>query len=112
MTITQLSSAVGTEVTIQGWLYNSRSSGSLAFLELRDGSGFVQAVVEKARVSEGDWTVATTLTQESSLRVTGVVSAHPKKPGVYEIQASGLEVIHLSPEFPISLKDHGPEFLF
>jgi asparaginyl-tRNA synthetase len=112
MTISQLSSAVGTEVTISGWLYNSRSSGSLAFLELRDGSGFVQAIVEKAKVSEEVWTAATTLTQESSLRVTGSVAAHPKKPGVYEIQVSGLEVIHLSPEYPIALKEHGPEFLF
>lgn len=112
MTIAQLSSAVGTEVTIAGWLYNSRSSGSLAFLELRDGSGFVQAIVEKTKVDESVWVSATTLTQESSLSIKGLVVAHPKKSGVYEIQVSSLEIIHLSPEFPISLKEHGPEFLF
>lgn len=109
--IDQLKSSVGKTVLIAGWLYNKRSSGSLGFLELRDGSGFVQAVVSKSEVSEQTWASMESLTQESSLKVTGVVVQHPKKEGVFELQVSDIEVVHIAEEYPISLKEHGPEFL-
>lgn len=99
------------EVTLRGWLNNKRSSGSIAFLELRDGSGYVQAIASKDTVSEDIWGSIDSLTQESSVKVTGTVAEHPKKPGNFELQVSGIEVVHVAAEYPISKKEHGPEFL-
>jgi lysyl-tRNA synthetase class II len=70
---------VGQEVTVRGWLYNKRSSGSIAFLEIRDGFGWLSAVASKSGVSESVWTAIESLNQESSLTVTGLVKQHPKK---------------------------------
>ena len=64
--ISSLSTLVGQSVTLKGWLYNSRSSGSIAFLELRDGTGFVQVIVNKSSVVETVWQTIESLTQESS----------------------------------------------
>lgn len=110
--ISKIAQFVGQTVTLQGWLYNIRSSGSIAFLEVRDGSGFIQAVVAKDSVGADVWESVGKLTQESSLTVTGEVSKHPKKENVYELQVSGIEVLQIAPEYPIAHKEHGPEFLF
>ena len=109
--ISQISSSVGEQVTIAGWLYNKRSSGKIVFLELRDGSGFLQAIVSKSEVSEETWAAAESLTQESSLKVTGTIVAHPKKEGGFELQVANIEVVHIAAEYPIALKEHGPDFL-
>jgi asparaginyl-tRNA synthetase len=109
--ISKLSTHVGEEVTIRGWVNNKRSSGKLNFIELRDGSGYAQAVVAQAGVSVEVWSVAESLTQESSLILTGTVSAHPRQEGVYEIQTIGIEIIQIAEEYPISKKEHGPDFL-
>ena len=111
MLIKNISEQVGQEVEIKAWVYNKRSSGSLAFLELRDGTGFIQAVVAKDSVSVDTWSNAEKVTQESSVILRGVVSKHPKQEGVFELQANNLEIINLSVEYPISNKEHGPEFL-
>lgn len=111
ISISEISKFVDQEVTIKGWLYNMRSSGKLAFLQLRDGSGFVQAICSKEGVSEKIWEDVNSLTQESSLVISGKAVAHPKKEGVFEVQVSSVEVINIAPEYPISLKEHGPEFL-
>ena len=109
--ISEASGHVDQEVTIRGWVSNTRSSGSIAFLEIRDGSGFMQAVVSKDAVSDEVWAATQSLTLESSAQVTGTVSAHPKKKGVYELQVTGVEVVHIAEEYPISKKEHGPDFL-
>lgn len=109
--ISQFSQAVGEEVLISGWVYNKRSSGSIAFLEIRDGSGFVQGVVAKDAVDSTTWEVAQELTQESSVTITGTIAKHPKKEGIFEIQISKVEPIHIAAEYPIALKEHGPDFL-
>ncbi len=109
--IQDLGRRVGEEVTLKGWLSNLRSSGSLAFLEIRDGSGFVQAVAAKAELPEETWKKIEGLTQESSVVVTGLVKKHPKQEGVYELQVKHLEVIQVAEEYPIAKKEHGPEFL-
>src|SRR3990167_8299647 len=109
--IAHLVNQVGAEVTIRGWLANKRSSGSIAFLEIRDGSGFIQAVVDKARVQPDVWQRVNDATQESAVAVTGIVSQHPKKEGVFELRTTGLEVIQLAAEYPIGNKEHGPDFL-
>ncbi|MBU2542473.1 asparagine--tRNA ligase [Patescibacteria group bacterium] len=109
--IKDLSNKVGEEVTLKGWLYNKRSSGKIAFLEIRDGSGFTQAVAVKESLPEEVWEEIDKLTQESSLEVVGTVSKHPKQEGVYELQVSKLSSYQVASDYPIVLKDHGPEFL-
>lgn len=110
--ISQFSSHVGETVTVNGWAHNVRSSGSIAFLQLRDGSGFVQAVVSKQGVDDATWEIASRVTIESSVMVTGVVAKHPKQEGVYELQVTGVELVHQAEEYPIGKKEHGPDFLF
>ncbi|MEK7084312.1 MAG: asparagine--tRNA ligase, partial [Patescibacteria group bacterium] len=102
---------VGESITVQGWLHNKRSSGSIAFLEIRDGSGFIQAIVSKKEVDPATWEAAEKLTQESSLKITGVVAKHPKQEGAFELHVSGIEIVQIAEEYPIAKKDHGPEFL-
>ena len=63
----------GKEVTLKGWVYNKRSSGSIVFLQLRDGSGFIQGVVVKSEVDEKVFKDADKVTLESSVIVTGIV---------------------------------------
>ncbi|MCT2537353.1 asparagine--tRNA ligase [Aquibacillus koreensis] len=110
-TIDQVSKYVGEEVTIGAWLSNKRSSGKIAFLQLRDGSGFIQGVVVKAEVSEETFQTAKNLTQESSLYVTGTVVEDTRSPFGYELQVKSVELIHESVDFPITPKEHGTEFL-
>ncbi len=109
--IKEFSSLVGQIVTIKGWAYNVRSSGSIAFLQVRDGSGFTQAVVAKSGVDEASWMVASEMTIESSCVVTGTVTKHPKQEGVFELQATAVELVQKSEEYPIGKKEHGPDFL-
>ncbi len=111
ISISAIADHVGKTVLIKGWLYNQRSSGSLAFLEIRDGSGFIQAVVAKQAVSEAVWERVQLLTQESSLTIDGLVKKHPKQDGVYEVEVQELEVIHIAEEYPIAHKEHGADFL-
>ncbi len=111
-TISKFKDHVDKEVTIQGWMFNKRGSGKIYFLQLRDGSGFTQGVVEASAVSPEVLATAEKLTMESSLKVTGKVSKHPKHEDVYELHVTGLEIVHLcEEEYPIGKKEHGPDFL-
>ncbi|WP_079709672.1 asparagine--tRNA ligase [Paraliobacillus ryukyuensis] len=110
-TIDQVKHYVGQEVTIGSWLSNKRSSGKIAFLQLRDGTGFIQGVVVKAEVSEDTFQLAKNMTQETSLYVTGIVAEDSRSPFGYELQVSSIEVIHEAVDFPITPKEHGTEFL-
>jgi asparaginyl-tRNA synthetase len=101
----------GQTVTLKGWLVNRRSSGKIHFLQVRDGSGFIQAVLSKAAVGEEVFQRADHLSQESAIAVTGVVRADKRAPGGYEIDATGLEVVSEAHEFPITPKEHGVDFL-
>jgi asparaginyl-tRNA synthetase len=101
----------GQTVTIRGWLANRRSSGKIHFLQIRDGSGFVQAVMSKAAVGDEVFARADHLSQESAVAVTGMVRADKRAPGGYEIDAAGLEVVSAAHEYPITPKEHGPDFL-
>ncbi len=111
VTIEEISQYEGEEVTLQGWLYNSRSSGSIAFLLVRDGTGVVQVVAAKDDISEKAWSTAESITQESSLRITGTVSEDPRSPGGCELHLADIEKIHEAEEYPIALKEHGVDFL-
>ena len=101
----------GENVTIKGWLHNRRSSGRIHFLILRDGSGFIQAVMSKAAVGDELFRAADHLSQETSVIVTGAVRADARAPSGYEIDLKHLEVVGLSHDFPITPKEHGVDYL-
>lgn len=109
--IRQLRDHVGSEVELQGWLANKRSSGKLAFLQVRDGSGQVQAVVNKRDVTEEAWSAAEQVTQESTVWLRGAVVADARSPSGVELHVLDFRVDHLTDEFPITPKDHGTAFL-
>ena len=102
---------VGQSATIKGWAYNVRSSGKIAFLQIRDGSGFVQAVVVQSQVDGPTWETALLVTLESSVVVTGVVTKHPKQADVYELQVTAVQIVQKAEDYPIGKKEHGPDFL-
>ena len=86
-------------------------SKNLYFLELRDGSGLVQCVVARQNVDDAAWSAAGEATQESALVVRGQVVANERQVGGVELQASGVTLVSLAEEFPITPKAHGVEFL-
>jgi asparaginyl-tRNA synthetase len=110
-TISQVHRHVGEEVTIGAWLANKRSSGKIQFLQLRDGSGFIQGVLVKNEVPESVWEAAESLTQESSLYVTGVVREDRRAPSGYELTVKDIEIIQIARDYPITPKEHGVDFL-
>jgi len=109
--INQLSRHVGEEVTLKGWLYNLRSSGKILFPQLRDGTGIVQCVVLKKTIEPEVWEQLKALGQESALVVRGTVRADERAPGGYEVDVTGTEVLQEAHDYPITLKEHGTEFL-
>jgi len=109
--IEHLKKHTGREVTLKGWLYNSRSSGKIQFLIIRDGTGICQCVVAKDAVSDEDFDAAKSLTQESSFTITGTIREEERAPGGYEMDVTELEVVSLATEYPITPKEHGIEFL-
>ncbi len=110
-TIRELDRYVGQCVTLQGWLYNRRDSGKIAFLVIRDGTGLCQCVVSKNEKTEAFFETARRLGQETSLRVTGTVRADPKQVGGHELDVTALEVVGESENYPITPKPHGIDFL-
>ena len=106
-----LAGHAGREVEIRGWLHRRRSSGKIHFLTLRDGAGFVQAVVSRAAVGGETFTRADHLGQETSLIVEGTVREDARAPGGYEIEVSALTVVGESREYPITPKEHGVDYL-
>lgn len=110
-TIAQVSKHEGETVTIGAWLANKRSSGKIAFLQLRDGTGFMQAVVAKSDVSEETFQLAKNITQESSMFITGNIVEDTRSQLGYEMQVESIELIHESVDYPITPKEHGTEFL-
>ncbi len=99
------------EVTIRGWVYNKRSSGKIKFLLLRDGTGLVQCVLVKGETPDEVLEAFGNLTQESSLKVTGVPRVEKRAPGGYEMSVSKLEIVQIAEEYPITPKEHGVDFL-
>ncbi len=109
--IDQAKNHVGQEVTLQGWMFNKRGSGKIWFLELRDGSGFIQGIVT-GQAGADVMAAAEKLTMESSVIITGMISAHPKQAGVFELQVKDIQIVQLNTDdYPISKKEHGPDFL-
>lgn len=109
--IEDLKKHVGEKVELRGWVYQSRSSGKVKFLELRDGTGIVSCVFFKGECQPEALENFDQLTQETSLKLTGIVRKHPKHENVFEIGADNFEIIGKSENYPISPKDHGTDFL-
>jgi asparaginyl-tRNA synthetase len=109
--INQLKDHVGQEVTLNGWLYNSRASGKIQFLILRDGTGLCQCIVEKGKVPDELFEHLKRLGQESSLSLTGTIRAEERSVGGYEMAVTGAQIIAPAEGYPITPKPHGVEFL-
>jgi asparaginyl-tRNA synthetase len=101
----------GQDVEIKGWVYNTRSSGKVRFLLVRDGTGIIQTVVSSDEAAPDLFAAADQLTQESSLILTGSVRAEPRAPGGYEILPKSIKVIQFARDYPITPKAHSVEFL-
>jgi asparaginyl-tRNA synthetase len=109
--IGKIGTKAGAQATVRGWLYNKRSSGKIRFLIVRDGTGYLQVVVPRAEVPPAVWEAAEKATQECSLRVSGPVREEHRAPGGYEMTATEVEILGTSPEYPITPKEHGVDFL-
>ncbi|MCB9802742.1 asparagine--tRNA ligase [Candidatus Nomurabacteria bacterium] len=108
--IKDLAKFVDQEVEIKAWVANFRSSGKIAFWQLRDGSGFAQAILSSTELDETKWQELQKVSLESSVKIIGKVSKHPKKEE-YEIQVSDFEFYQIAEEYPIAKKEHGVDFL-
>ena len=109
--IRELTRNIGQEVVLSGWIDNKRSSGKIAFLQVRMAGGSVQAVAGRKDVSDEDWEKIERATQESSVRVRGIVKEDKRSPSGVEIGCSGFEIIALTEDYPITPKEHGTAFL-
>jgi len=109
--IADLKSHEGETVCVQGWLYNRRSSKKMHFLQLRDGTGIVQAIAPRADVGDELFERAGAMGQESGVRVTGTVKLDERAPGGVELGVTGLEVVGPSSDYPLGKQEHGTDFL-
>ncbi len=102
---------LGQEIWLQGWLFNQRGSKKIQFLELRDGTATVQGIVTLEDSGEAAWEAAAALTQESSIEVRGLVVEHPKSVTGCEVLVREIKPLQIAREYPITKKEHGPDFL-
>ena len=110
-TIATIANHDGQEVTLNGWLYNIRGSGKIAFPQLRDGTGIIQCVAKKAVLGDDAFEDLRHLGQESSLSLTGTIHADDRAQGGFEMQVTSVKVHQKATGYPISPKEHGPTFL-
>jgi len=101
----------GQEVELCGWQFNRRGSKKICFMQVRDGSGFMQCVLARDAVEEELFDQVRKLPLESSVKVRGLVVADERSKRGFELQVTGVEVVHVAEEYPLGKKDHGPEFL-
>ena len=109
--INKIENYIDQEVKINGWVYNSRRSGKIGFLTMRDGFGLLQCIIVKNEIGEELFEDFKRLTQESSLSVIGKVVKNDRAIGGYEVLVQNFEIHHLSQDYPITPKEHGTEFL-
>jgi asparaginyl-tRNA synthetase len=109
--INDLSLHVGETVTLRGWVHNTRSSGKIRFVILRDGTGFLQCVAGQSDVTAEEFELLSGLSQETSVELSGEIRADKRAPGGFELTLSGIKSISPSDAFPITPKEHGSSFL-
>ncbi len=111
VSVRKLREHISQEVALLGWISGKRSSGKIAFLQFRDGSGMVQAVASRGAMPEADWNEVEQATQESTVYLIGKVAADRRSPTGVELHLTRFAVKHLTQDFPIAPKDHGTAFL-
>jgi len=109
--ISDLKDYVGQKIELKGWVYNTRSSGKVKFLELRDGTGMVPCIFFQSDCGDAAYSLFDEMSQESSVRVVGVVREHPKRKGEFEVGVSEAELLGKAENYPITPKEHGTDFL-
>lgn len=109
--IKDIAGYIGQEICLKGWVRNIRHSGKLVFIILRDGSGEMQTIAFKPDLGEEAFETAKRLSLESSVIISGVPKAHPKQEGVFELDIKSIHPVQIAEEYPISKKEHGPDFL-
>ena len=111
-TISSLPHHIGETVRVRGWVAHLRSSGKVAFIVLRDGSGTLQCVVVQKVVGDAGWATYQSLTLETSVEIDGEVRADERAPGGVEVGVTNMIVLGTSPtDYPIQPKEHGIDFL-
>ncbi|MFZ5647148.1 MAG: asparagine--tRNA ligase [Bacillota bacterium] len=108
--IKHLKDHIGEQVEIRGWLYNQRSTAKIRFVIVRDGTGNIQCVIDKNE-NPDLFKAAGEITQESSIILTGTVRKEPRSPLGVEIIPDAIKVIAKAEPYPITLKEHGVDFL-
>jgi len=112
MTVDEIGAKIGEKIELKGWGYNFRSSGKIFFLQFRDGTGRVQVVYSQADLPEDQWQALQDLKIESSVIVEGTVKEEPRAPSGFELEGASIRIVQLAPDdYPISKKEHGPDFL-
>jgi asparaginyl-tRNA synthetase len=106
-----LAASAGSRVEVRGWIVHLRSSGKIRFLQVRDGTGIVQAVAVRGEVPDAVFDALAGLPQESSVVIRGVVREEPRAPGGAELVLEDVVVLHRAESYPITPKEHGPAFL-
>lgn len=109
--ISDLKNHVGQTIELKGWAYQTRSSGKVKFLELRDGTGIISCVFFPADCGPETFANFDQITQECSLRITGTIRQHPKQANVFEMGVKEFEIIGKAENYPITPKEHGTDFL-
>ncbi len=109
--ISDIGQHVGETVALKGWVYNRTDKGRLQFIQIRDGSGSIQAVAFKKNMSETAFDAARHVTQESSVIAAGSVREDPRSPTGFEMDLSDFEIVHMAQDYPITPKEHGTGFL-
>ncbi len=109
--ISELKNYVGQKIELKGWAYQTRSSGKVKFMELRDGTGIVPCVFFKGECDDQALELFDKITQETTVKLIGTVRKHPKHENVFEMGAQSIELLAPSENYPISPKDHGTDFL-
>ncbi len=97
---------VGQSVTLTGWVARRRDHGGVAFVDLRDASGYAQVVIRDEAVAAG-------LRNEFCLRIVGEVTARPTgnanpalPTGEVEVVATEVEVLNEAAPLPFQIDDH------
>lgn len=110
--VEELKEHINEIVELRGWVWNMRSSGKIHFVQFRDGTGFVQVVVESSTVPAEVFERASKLRIESSVIVRGLVKEDKRSPFGVEVLATDVVPIQIPEEpYPISKKEHGIDFL-
>src|SRR5689334_10490701 len=99
--IRELKAKVGESASLGGWIDNKRSSGKIAFLQIRLAGGTVQAVASRNDLAAEAWAEVERVTQESTVRLTGVVKEDKRSSIGVEIQLTGFSIFALTEDFPI-----------